>query len=65
MFNNNLIFSVGVPTTGEIKRTSSIETYLHGLHKFTNYSLKVLAYTGAGDGELSQPLFCMTEEDCE
>lgn len=48
---------------GEVKRTSSIETYLHTLYKYTNYSIRVLAYTGAGDGVLSQPIYCMTEED--
>lgn len=47
----------------EIKRTSNLETYLHTLHKATNYSVKVLAYTSSGDGLASQPLFCMTEED--
>lgn len=50
-------------TTGEVKRTPSSETYLHGLYKYTNYSIKVLAYTGAGDGILSAPIFCTTEED--
>lgn len=40
-----------------------METYLHTLYKYTNYSIKVLAYTGAGDGALSPPIFCMTEED--
>lgn len=58
-------FAVDIPTTGEVKRTSSSETYLHGLYKFTNYSIKVLAYTGAGDGIMSHPLFCTTEEDRE
>lgn len=48
---------------GEVKRTSSVETYLHTLYKYTNYSIRVLAYTGAGDGVLSQPIYCMTEED--
>lgn len=52
-----------MPTTGEVKRTTSSETYLHGLFKYTNYSIKVLAYTGAGDGVLSSPIYCLTEED--
>ncbi|KAL5284148.1 hypothetical protein ACFFRR_006432 [Megaselia abdita] len=47
----------------EIKRTSNLETYLHTLHKATNYSVKVLAYTSSGDGLASHPLFCVTEED--
>lgn len=56
-------FLVDVITNVEVKRTSSTETYLHGLYKYTNYSVKVLAFTGAGDGILSTPLFCRTEED--
>lgn len=52
-----------IPTVGEVKRTTSTETYLHGLYKYTNYSIKVLAYTGAGDGVLSSPIYCTTEED--
>lgn len=52
-----------IPTTGEIKKTSSEETYLHTLYKYTNYSIRVLAYTGAGDGVLSNPIYCATEED--
>ncbi|XP_047351251.1 Down syndrome cell adhesion molecule-like protein Dscam2 isoform X6 [Vespa velutina] len=55
--------NMDISTVGEVKRTSSIETYLHTLYKYTNYSIRVLAYTGAGDGVLSQPIYCMTEED--
>ncbi|KMQ94061.1 down syndrome cell adhesion molecule [Lasius niger] len=55
--------NMDISTVGEVKRTSSMETYLHTLYKYTNYSIKVLAYTGAGDGALSPPIFCMTEED--
>lgn len=57
------VVSDNIPVTGEVKRTTSTETYLHGLFKYTNYSVKVLAYTGAGDGVLSSPKFCTTEED--
>ena len=52
-----------ISTIGEIKKTASDETYLHTLYKFTNYSIRVLAYTGAGDGVLSSPIYCETEED--
>uniref|UniRef100_A0ABD2XN24 Down syndrome cell adhesion molecule-like protein Dscam2 n=1 Tax=Trichogramma kaykai TaxID=54128 RepID=A0ABD2XN24_9HYME len=52
-----------ISTSGEIKKTSSDETYLHTLYKYTNYSIRVLAYTGAGDGVLSNPIYCSTEED--
>ncbi|XP_047109675.1 Down syndrome cell adhesion molecule-like protein Dscam2 [Schistocerca piceifrons] len=47
----------------EVKRTASLETYLHGLLKFTNYSVRLLAFTNVGDGELSQSAFCTTEQD--
>ncbi|XP_058795689.1 cell adhesion molecule Dscam2 isoform X3 [Phymastichus coffea] len=52
-----------ISTAGEIKKTTSNETYLHTLYKYTNYSIRVLAYTGAGDGVLSNPIYCATEED--
>ena len=40
-------------------------TALQGLLPFTNYSIQVLAYTSAGDGELSAPEACATEPDGE
>jgi hypothetical protein len=46
-----------------VKRTSSVETYLHGLLKFTNYSVRLLAYTSVGDGVVSDPVYCATEQD--
>ncbi|XP_076279934.1 Down syndrome cell adhesion molecule 3 isoform X5 [Lasioglossum baleicum] len=55
--------NMDISTVGEVKKTSSVETYLHTLYKYTNYSIRVLAYTGAGDGVLSPPIFCVTEED--
>ncbi|XP_052750184.1 cell adhesion molecule Dscam2 isoform X2 [Galleria mellonella] len=48
---------------GEIKRVTTTDTYLHTLRKYTNYSIQVLAFTNAGDGKRSPPVFCMTEED--
>jgi len=56
---------VDISTVGEVKKTSGTDTYLHTMYKYTNYSIKVLAFTGAGDGALSPPIFCMTEEDGE
>ncbi|CAG9581989.1 unnamed protein product, partial [Danaus chrysippus] len=47
----------------EMKRVSTTETYLHTLHKYSNYSVQVVAYTAAGDGKRSAPVYCMTEED--
>lgn len=46
-----------------MKRTSSVETYLHGLLKFTNYSVRLLAYTSVGDGVVSDTVYCATEQD--
>nr|XP_049692182.1 Down syndrome cell adhesion molecule-like protein Dscam2 [Helicoverpa armigera] len=48
---------------GEIKRVTTTDTYLHTLRKYTNYSIQVLAFTNAGDGKRSTPVYCMTEED--
>ncbi|CAH0727689.1 unnamed protein product, partial [Brenthis ino] len=47
----------------ELKRVTTTETYLHALHKYSNYSVQVAAYTAAGDGKRSAPVYCMTEED--
>lgn len=40
-----------------------METYLHGLLKATNYSIRALSYTSTGDGVSSIPIYCATEED--
>ncbi|XP_044742030.1 Down syndrome cell adhesion molecule-like protein Dscam2 [Chrysoperla carnea] len=58
-----ILFNIDISTTGEVKRTTSTETYLHTLYKYTNYTIRVLAYTNAGDGPLSVPIFCTTDED--
>ena len=39
------------------------ETILHGLKKYTNYSMQVLAFTSGGDGVKSTPVTCHTEQD--
>lgn len=44
-------------------KTSSSETILHGLQKYTNYSMMVLAFTTGGDGVASSPIHCQTEQD--
>lgn len=49
--------------TNEVKKTSKLESYLHALYKATNYSVRVLAYTSAGDGVATSPIYCMTLED--
>nr|CAD7456160.1 unnamed protein product [Timema tahoe] len=47
----------------DTKITSSSETILHGLKKYTNYSMQVLAFTSGGDGVRSSPIHCQTEQD--
>ncbi|KAG5678293.1 hypothetical protein PVAND_007980 [Polypedilum vanderplanki] len=47
----------------DAKKTTALTTVLTSLRKFTNYSVQVLAYTRMGDGVLSQPKYCHTEED--
>ncbi|XP_025834469.1 Down syndrome cell adhesion molecule-like protein Dscam2 isoform X32 [Agrilus planipennis] len=49
--------------TKDTKITASSETILHGLKKYTNYSMQVLAYTSGGDGVRSNPIHCQTEQD--
>nr|XP_029721995.1 Down syndrome cell adhesion molecule-like protein Dscam2 isoform X6 [Aedes albopictus] len=47
----------------ETRKTSSLIASLTSLRKFSNYSVQVLAYTRMGDGVISPPVFCQTEED--
>lgn len=47
------------------KITQASETIIHGLKKFTNYTMQVLAYTAGGDGVRSAPIHCQTEQDGE
>ncbi|PSN41375.1 Down syndrome cell adhesion molecule-like protein 1 [Blattella germanica] len=54
--------SGGAPDV-EVKKTTNLETNLHGLAKFANYSVRVLAFTTAGEGVRSNPVHCTTEED--
>ncbi|XP_072155042.1 cell adhesion molecule Dscam1 isoform X22 [Bemisia tabaci] len=50
-------------STKDTKITSASETILHGLKKFTNYTMQILAYTVGGDGVKSSPIHCQTEQD--
>lgn len=43
--------------------TASSETILHGLKKYTNYSMEILAYTSGGDGVRSNIIHCQTDQD--
>lgn len=45
----------------ETKITTSLNTVLHGLQPFTNYSVQVLGFTRAGEGP-SATTYCTTEE---
>ncbi|XP_076065820.1 cell adhesion molecule Dscam1-like isoform X6 [Oratosquilla oratoria] len=47
----------------DTKITSSTETHLHGLQKYTNYSIQVLAFTSGGEGVRSNPIHCQTDQD--
>ncbi|XP_015186972.1 PREDICTED: Down syndrome cell adhesion molecule-like protein Dscam2 isoform X7 [Polistes dominula] len=47
----------------EMKITTALTVVIHGLEKYTNYSIQVLTFTRAGDGVASAPLYCVTEED--
>ncbi|XP_046808500.1 Down syndrome cell adhesion molecule-like protein Dscam2 [Lucilia cuprina] len=47
----------------ESRKTTALTTVLTGLRKYANYSIQVLAHTRMGDGVLSNPVYCHTEED--
>ena len=49
----------------KISRLSTVTTVLENLLKFANYSIQVLAFTGAGDGIHSLPIDCATHSDGE
>lgn len=49
--------------TKEPKFTQSTMVHLDGLEPFTNYSIRVLAFTKVGEGARSKTVFCRTEED--
>ncbi|KAL9920273.1 Down syndrome cell adhesion molecule 1 isoform 5-T5 [Glossina fuscipes fuscipes] len=50
-------------TRRHYKKTASSDTVLHGLKKYTNYTMQVLATTAGGDGVRSAPIHCQTEPD--
>ncbi|XP_055385728.1 cell adhesion molecule Dscam2 isoform X15 [Condylostylus longicornis] len=50
-------------TKRQYKKTASSDTVLHGLKKYTNYTMQVLATTAGGDGVRSAPIHCQTEQD--
>ncbi|XP_039276122.1 Down syndrome cell adhesion molecule-like protein Dscam2 [Nilaparvata lugens] len=54
---------LGAPAETEVKKSTNLETNLDGLIKFANYSIRVVAYTSAGEGVRSPPIYCSTDED--
>ncbi|XP_043207619.1 Down syndrome cell adhesion molecule-like protein Dscam2 isoform X5 [Amphibalanus amphitrite] len=50
-------------STIDMAKSTSTETLLTGLKKYTEYNITVLAYTGGGDGPRSRSAICRTEED--
>jgi Down syndrome cell adhesion molecule-like protein 1 len=47
----------------DYKKTASSDTVLHGLKKYTNYTIQILAMTSGGDGVRSAAIFCTTDQD--
>uniref|UniRef100_A0A336M1C8 CSON009678 protein n=1 Tax=Culicoides sonorensis TaxID=179676 RepID=A0A336M1C8_CULSO len=47
----------------ETRTTNTLTYMINNLKKHTNYSVQVLANTRMGDGVLSDPIYCQTEED--
>jgi len=52
-----------IDNTAQSKMTKSLTTVLHGLLKYTNYSIQVLAFTHVGEGLRSVKSYCRTKED--
>ena len=58
-----LLFKIDEDSIYQNVTTVNQSFELKGLEKFTNYSVKVLAYTRIGDGNISDPLLVSTDED--
>lgn len=43
--------------------SSVFDVEINDMEFFTKYEFQVLAFTMVGDGNISEPLFCMTDED--
>ena len=52
----------GTPKS-ELVIATTTETTLTGLNEYTNYSITVFASTVTGDGNVSDPIICITDED--
>ena len=53
------------PPESRLLQGAALSAVLAGLAPFHNYSVQVAALTGAGEGPLSRPVFCLTAEDGE
>jgi hypothetical protein len=60
-----LLFCTQTETNGRLqtKETEGEMLELDGLDTFTNYSIRVAAFTRAGRGKSSSQIFCRTAED--
>ncbi|XP_059489683.1 cell adhesion molecule Dscam2-like isoform X2 [Neocloeon triangulifer] len=52
-----------IDNSAQSKMTKSLTTVLHGLLKYTNYSIQVLSFTHVGEGVRSTRIYCRTKED--
>jgi hypothetical protein len=50
------------PKTRDTKISADTKTELTNLHKFTNYTVQVMAYTNGGDGVQSEAFTATTEQ---
>ena len=46
-------------------KTQELYVYLNGLLKYSDYGIRVLGFTGVGDGRSSVEKVCRTDEDGE
>lgn len=58
-----LLFEIDENSFNQNVTTVNQSFELAGLEKFTNYSIKVLAFTRIGDGNVSDPVIVSTDED--
>lgn len=61
----NFFYKKNVLTEKDPHTAKTTNQYLtiENLHKFTNYTVWVLAYTKVGDGVKTKPFYCTTHED--
>lgn len=62
---NNALFSISGDEEYEERIVTEQEIKLTNLHKFTNYTVIILAFTQKGLGVRSDSIYCSTLEDGE